>query len=166
MNPRQLSHELRKGETADLSRRRWIIGLSMVGATMAQLVSIYQTGIISHLPDPPLPGFDSSRVDASNYAYKRYNSPDGPAMLVNYGLTSWLAAAGGKDRAEQSPTLPLMMGAKILLDTGLAIKLAQEEWAENKAFCAYCQVATLCSLASVALAVPEVRSAYRAWRSS
>lgn len=166
MNPRQLSHELRKGETADLSRRRWIIGLSMVGATMAQLVSIYQTGIISHLPDPPLPGFDSSRVDASNYAYKRYNSPDGPAMLVNYGLTSWLAAAGGKDRAKQSPTLPLMMGAKILLDTGLAIKLAQEEWAENKAFCAYCQVATLCSLASVALAVPEVRSAYRAWRSS
>lgn len=166
MNPRQLSHELRKGETADLSRRRWIIGLSMVGATMAQLVSIYQTGIISHLPDPPLSVFDSSRVDASNYAYKRYNSPDGPAMLVNYGLTSWIAAAGGKDRAKQSPSLPLMMGAKVLLDAGLALKLGQEEWAENKALCAYCQVATLCSLASVALAVPEVRSAYRAWRNS
>ena len=166
MNPRQLSHELRQGETADLSRRRWIVGLSMVGASMAQLVSIYQTGIISHLPDPPLSIFDSSRVDASNYAYKRYNSPDGPAMLVNYGLTSWIAAAGGKNRAKQNPSLPLMMGAKVLLDAGLALKLGQEEWAENKALCAYCQVATLCSLASVALAVPEVRSAYRAWRSS
>lgn len=166
MNPQQLSRELRKGETPDLSRRRWIIGLSMVGATMAQAVSIYQTGIISHLPDPPLSVFDSSRVDASNYAYKRYNSPDGPAMLVNYGLTSWIAAAGGKDRAKQNPSLPLLMGAKILLDAGLALKLGQEEWAENKALCAYCQVATLCSLASIALAVPEVRKAYRAWRSS
>lgn len=52
MNPRQLSQELRLGTSADLNRRRWIIGLSTVGAVMAQLVSLYQTGIIRHLPDP------------------------------------------------------------------------------------------------------------------
>ncbi len=102
MNPQQLSHELRQGEGADLARRRWIIGLSIVGSAIAQAVSLYQTGIIRHLPDPPLPYFDSSRVDASTYAYSRLDSPDGPAMLVNYGITAWLAAAGGKDRAAEA----------------------------------------------------------------
>ncbi|MBW4489812.1 MAG: hypothetical protein KME12_18675 [Trichocoleus desertorum ATA4-8-CV12] len=51
------------------------------------------------------------------------------------------------------------MGAKILIDTLVAAELAREEWSENKAFCEYCQVATLCSLASLALAVPEVTTA-------
>jgi len=53
------------------------------------------------------------------------------------------------------------MGTKILIDSIGAAELAQAEWGENKAFCEYCQVATLCSLASLALAVPEVMSAVR-----
>ena len=57
MDPKQLSHELREVKTPDLDRRRQIIGLSMVGATMGQLVSLYQTGVIDHLPDPPVPFF-------------------------------------------------------------------------------------------------------------
>jgi mannose/fructose/N-acetylgalactosamine-specific phosphotransferase system component IID len=164
MNPRQLSEELRKGESADLTRRRWIIGLSMVGSVMAQLVSMYQTGIIRRLPDPPLPLFDSSRVDASDYAYKRFRTPDGFMMLTNYGVTAGLAAAGDKDRAQQSLFLPIAMGLKVVGDSATALELAREEWKENRAFCAYCQVATLCSLASVALAVPEVLSAIRMLR--
>ena len=165
MDPQQLSYELRQGESADLTRRRWIIGLSMVGSVMAQAVLLYQTGVIRRLPDPPLPYVDSSRVDASAYAYRRLNSPDGPAMLVNYGITAWLAAAGGKDRARQNPTLPLAMVFKTLIDSAVALELAREEWKENKAFCAYCQTATLCSLASVALAVPEAVKAVRTLRS-
>ncbi len=35
---------------------------------MGQVVSLYQTGVISHLPDPPLPVFDADKVDASDYA--------------------------------------------------------------------------------------------------
>ena len=41
------------------------------------------------------------------------------------------------------------------------LALAREEWRENEAFCAWCQVATAVSVASLALAVPEAR---RAWR--
>lgn len=155
MNPRQLSHELRNEVTPDLTRRRWIIGLSMVGALAGQIVSLYQTGIIKKLPDPPLPIFDSDRVDASDYAYKRLNSPDGPAMLVSYGITAWLASAGGKSRAEQTPLLPLALALKTLYDAGVALELGREEWAENKALCAYCQAATVASLVSVGLALPE-----------
>ncbi len=131
---------------------------------MAQIVSFYQTGIVRRLPDPPLPGFDSDRVDASDYAYSRFNSPDGPIMLASYAVTAWLAAAGGKDRARERPVLPIAMALKILGDAAVAVELGREEWQENKALCAYCQVATLCSLVSVALALPETRRAIRTMR--
>ncbi|PLS79310.1 MAG: vitamin K epoxide reductase [Chloroflexi bacterium] len=159
MNPRKLSYDLRKGHSPDLARRRWIIGLNVLGTAMAQIVSLYQTGIVRRLPDPPLRYFDSSRVDASEYAYSRLRSPDGFMMLVSYGFTAWLAAAGGKDRARQNPLLPIAMGVKAVVDSAVAVELAREEWRDNQAFCAYCQIATLCSFASVIFAMPEVRRA-------
>lgn len=161
MDPQQLSLELREGHNPDLERRRWIIGLSMLGSTMAQIVTAYQTGIVDSLPDLPIPFVDSDRVDASKYAYSRFNSPDGPIMLLNYSITAWLAAAGGQNRARENPILPIAMGIKILIDAVAAAELAREEWNENKAFCEYCQVATLCSFASLALAAPEVLTAVR-----
>ena len=166
MNPRQLSRELRTAETPDLARRRWIVGLSLLGAGMGQIVSLFQTGIIKHLPDPPISLFDSARVDASDYAYSRFRSPDAPIMVVSYGITAWLAAAGGKDRAQETPLIPIAMAAKAIGDMAFAIELGREEWNENRALCAYCQVATLCSIASALLAIPEMRSAIRAWRAS
>ncbi|MCU0491525.1 MAG: vitamin K epoxide reductase family protein [Chloroflexaceae bacterium] len=164
MNPAQLSHELRKGVSDDLTRRRWIVGLSMVGATMAQLVTLYQVGVIKHLPDPPIPIFDSSKVDASNYAYKRFNSPDGPLMLLTYGLTAWLASAGGQNRAQEMPLLALATSAKTIFDAVSTVKLAGEEWGENQALCAYCQVATVCSWASAILSLPEAWEAIQTMR--
>jgi len=161
MNPNQLSRELREAHTPDLHRRRWIIGLSLLGVAMGQVVTLYQTGIIRRLPDPPLPLFDSTKVDASEYAYKRLNTPDAVMMVVSYGATAWLAAAGGKDRAADLPLLPVVMGLKILGDAATAVELGREEWQENKALCAYCQVATLASLASIPLAFPETRRAIR-----
>ena len=69
MNPTALSRYLRGGDDPDLRRRRWLVGLSLLGTTAGGLVGLYQTGIIKHLPDPPPRGrsglFDSDRVDAS-----------------------------------------------------------------------------------------------------
>jgi hypothetical protein len=162
MEPKQLSEELRQGKNPHMSRRRAIIGLSMLGGSMGQLVTLYQTGIISHLPDPPGQElFDADRVDASNYAYNKFNSPDGPIMVANYAITAWLAAAGGIDRARRNPLLPIAMGIKLVLDGVTNVELAREEWSENKAFCEYCQVATLCSFASIVLAAPEIVTAIR-----
>jgi len=50
-----------------------------------------------------------------NYAYNKFNSPDGPIMVANYALTAWLAASG-LDRARHNPLLPLVMGIKLVLD--------------------------------------------------
>jgi uncharacterized membrane protein len=164
ITPRQLSQQLRTMQTEHLQRRRWLVGLSLVGTAMGGIVALYQMGIVRRLPDPPIPLFDSSRVDASDYAYKRLETPDAFMMIANYAITAWLAGAGGKDRDVQRPALPIALLTKVALDALITLQLTREEWAENKALCTYCQVATLASLASLPLAWPEAHSAINALR--
>lgn len=164
VKPSQLSRELREGQSPELRNRRWIVGLSLTGVLMAQIVSLYQVGIVKHLPDPPLDVFDSDKVDASDYAYKRFLTADGFLMLVSYATTAALAGTGGEKRGQTHPLLSLAMGAKIALDMVSAAELAREEWNGNKKLCPYCQTATLASLASLALAWPELKSAWKSWR--
>jgi uncharacterized membrane protein len=156
-----LSYELRNAETDDLQRRRWIVGLSLFGAAMGALVSLYQVGILRRLPDPPGGLFNATKVDASNYAYKRLDAPDGLLMTLTYAVTALLAGAGGMDRSRSRPWLPLAMAGKAAYDAATTVKLGREEWRENKALCQYCQAATLASFAILALAVPEAISAVR-----
>ncbi|UOR06605.1 vitamin K epoxide reductase family protein [Hymenobacter aerilatus] len=155
MNPTQLSHELRNGQSPDLKRRRWIIGLSLVTVAAGQIVTLYQTGIIKHLPDPPLDVFDSDKVDASDYGYKRLDTPDAAPMMITGALTATLAAAGGMERATTTPWLPVAMGVKTVVDVVTNLTLAREEWKENKALCFYCQASSVAALAALALAMPE-----------
>jgi hypothetical protein len=127
---------------------------------MGQLVGAYQTGLLRHLPDPPGP-FDADRVDASDYAYSRAGTPDGLMMIATYAATAWLAGAGGADRPRHRPALPVLLALKVLSDVVVDYKLAGEEWRENRAFCAYCQLASVLSTVSLGLAVPEARRALR-----
>ena len=153
--PSSLSRDLRLRSNSDLRRRRWIVGLSLFGVAIGQVVALYQTGILRRLPDPPVGPFDSERVNASDYAYKRLQMPDAFLMVATYAVTAALAAAGGRHRAEEQPAIPVALAAKTLFDVGTNLKLAQEEWTDNKALCAYCQTASLVSMASLALALPE-----------
>ncbi len=164
VKPSELSRQLREGDSPELNNRRWIVGLSLVGVLMAQIVSLYQVGIVKHLPDPPLDVFDSDKVDASDYAYKRFLTPDGFLMLMSYATTAWLAGIGGEKRSQTHPMLSLLMGGKILLDLISAAELAREEWNDNKKLCPYCQTATLASLGSLWLAWPEIKRAWQSWR--
>lgn len=161
ISPAQLSRELRTGKDENLNRRRWIIGLSFLGSAMGQLVSLYQVGILRRLPDPPGELFNATKVDASDYAYKRMATPDGLLMTATYAVTAILAGAGGRNRAQTMPLVPVAMAAKAAYDSYLGVKLAREEWADNKALCHYCQVATLASFASLLLALPEAVDAGR-----
>ncbi|KAA2236662.1 vitamin K epoxide reductase family protein [Salinarimonas soli] len=154
-SPRELSRQLREETSEDLARRRWTLGLSFVGVGAGMIVGLYQTGILRRLPDLPSKYFDATRVDASTYAYKRMQTPDGLLMVASYAVTAILAGAGGRDRARENPALPIALAAKTVYDAGVALKLGKEEWDENGALCGYCQAATLASLASVALALPE-----------
>ena len=160
MTPTELSRDLRTAVTPDMTRRRWIIGLSILNAGVGALVGAYQTGIVSHLPDPPGP-FDADRVDASDYGYKRMATPDGLLMMATFSATAILAGMGGANRAEDRPWVPLTLAAKSVYDVATAAKLAQEEWQTNRALCAYCQAASLLTLAVAALSLPEAARAAR-----
>ena len=59
LTPQQLRKQLQQGETSDLRRRRGVIGLSLVGMGCMTAVTLLQTGIVKHLPDPPIGNFDS-----------------------------------------------------------------------------------------------------------
>ena len=164
-SPNRLSRYFREeAGDAELTRRRWAVGLSMVGVAAGAVVSLYQVGVLRHLPDPP-PGklFDSDKVDASAYAYKRAATPDGLMMLVSYAVTALLAGAGGQNRARRAPWLAAALFGKAAFDTALAGKLAQEEWRDNKKLCAYCQTATLASAATLAVALPDAVTAAKRW---
>lgn len=138
-----------------------MVALSLVGVAMGQVVGAYQMGLVKHLPDPPFGPFDSDRVDASDYAYKRAATPDGLIMIATYAATAWLAGAGGEDRAERRPLLPLALAIKVAFDVGTNYKLASEEWSSNKALCAWCQTASVASTVSLLLTLPEARRAMR-----
>ena len=165
-DPTRLSRELREGRSADLRRRRQILALSLFGAAMGGVVSAYQMGLIRRLPDPPglrapVGPFDSEKVDASDYAYERLDTPDGLLMLGTYAVTAGLAGAGPADRAREMAWLPIALAAKALYDVGTNLTLAREEWQENRALCAYCQSASLASMATAALALPEAIDAVK-----
>lgn len=156
LTPTQLSRELREGTSDDLKRRRWGIVLSLAGVAMGAAVALYQTGVVKRLPDI-LPGdiWDAEKVDASDYAYAHGQQPDAPAMIANYGLTMMALAAGGEDRAEQNPALPMLAAGKAAADFATCLALARAEWRENRKLCSYCQVATVLSGATLLLALPE-----------
>ncbi|HEX9995700.1 MAG TPA: vitamin K epoxide reductase family protein [Abditibacterium sp.] len=161
MKPSELSKELREGNSPLLQNRRAIVALSFVGIAAAKIVSLYQVGIIKKLPDPPISIFDSSKVNASDYAYKRFATPDALLMLISYSMTAWLASAGRQNREKRNPLWTFAMTGKILFDVLTAVELAREEWDENKKLCAYCQSATIASIASLLLAIPEAKAAIR-----
>ena len=160
-SPSQLSRELREDDTPELRARRTLFSLSLVGTVAAQIVALYQVGIVKRLPDLPFAPFNSNRVNASDYAYKRFQVPDAFLMLASYSTTALLAGMGGKERYKTQKWLPILTFAKVVLDVLTAIELGREEWKDNKALCAYCQGATVVSLISLWVAWPEAK---RAWR--
>jgi hypothetical protein len=162
--PTQLSHELRRESSPDLTRRRWLVGLNLAAATLGKIVSLYQVGIIRRLPDLPFRPFDAERVDASPYAYKRMQMPDGFLMTASYLMTAALAGAGGKHRDQTDPMVPVALAGKTFIDAATGLWFTREGWKEQRALCGYCQASTLISLVSFGLAVPEAVKVLQARR--
>ncbi len=161
MNPAELSRQLRQGSGPFLTRRRGVAGLSLAAAGAMGLISLYQLGLIEHLPDLPLPYFAADAVDASAEAYAKLAMPDGVLGLGSYAATLGLAAMGGQDRASEQPWLPLALAAKVAFDTIQAGKLTVDQWTEHRAFCVWCLLAAGATFAMVPLVVPEARAALR-----
>ncbi len=161
MTPEELSEQLRNGDSDDLRRRRTVVGLSLVAIGSMGLISLYQMGIIKHLPEPPLPMLDADKVDASPEAYSRFSMPDGFLGLGSYAMTMGLAAMGGQDRARTQPWIPLALAAKVAFDTSQAFRLTVDQATKEKAFCSWCLLSALSTFATVPFVIPETRAAIR-----
>lgn len=159
LTPAQLSDELRNDTGETLARRRRVVGLSLLAAGSMGVITLYQMGIIAHLPEPPLPGLDADKVDASEEAYAKLATPDAALGLGSYAATLALAAMGGKDRATTQPWIPLALAAKVAFDTLQAGQLTIEQMTKHKAFCSWCLLASVATFATVPLVIPEARAA-------
>lgn len=161
----RVSDDLRRRTSPHLRRRRRQTAL-MLGATAAMgVVSLYQTGIVRHLPDPSMPGFDSDHVDASGEAYETFDTPDATLGIASYGTTLALIGMGAADRASSRPWIPLIAAAKLAYDSAGAAWLTAEQITKHRALCFYCLLASGATWAALGQALPEARSALRSLRS-
>jgi uncharacterized membrane protein len=161
ISPAALSRQLRNDRGGFLSHRRGILSCALGAAGSMGVVALYQMGIISHLPEPPLPRLDADKVDASPAAYAWFSMPDAPIGLASYAATAVLASIGGTNRAERLPWLPVLLALKTGADATQAAKLTRDQWTQHGAFCAWCLLAAGFSLGAAALALPEAQAALR-----
>jgi uncharacterized membrane protein len=164
MKPQQLRRELQEGRSDDLWRRRAIIGLSLLGAAAMTAVSLFQTGVVKHLPDPPIEGFDSDKVNSSDTAYM-LGVPDGTVSLASLAANIPLAGLGGANRAEEQPVVPLLIAGKAAVEAAVAGWYFYQMPAKEKAWCGYCITGALCNFGIFALTLPEARKALAHLRS-
>lgn len=163
MNVRRIRGDLRRNESADMWRRRASIGLSLVGMLSMGGPALLQTGLVKHLPDPPIRGFDSDKVNLSDDAFP-FGIPDGTIALAGFALNVPMAALGSGDRASEMPWAPLLSAAKSGIDAAISGWLFYKMPTKEKAWCIYCIVAFLVNLGLLGLAVPEARKALAAMR--
>ena len=156
---RQLRRDLQRGKTTHVNLRRAVIGASVLGVASMVPVTLLQTGIVHHLPDPPIKGFHSDAANSSLIA-DQFGVPDGSMAVASFAVNIPIAAFGGADRARTKPLVPLDAAAKAGVD------FASSAWYFNemrrgKKWCPYCIVGAISSLAVFLLTVPEACAAWK-----
>ena len=161
LETQQLRRELQNSDEPDLNTRRAIIGLSLLGIGAMTAVSLFQTGVIKHLPDPPIDGFDSDKVNSSDTAYA-LGGPDGTLSLASFAANSPSAAFGGENRARNQPLVPLAFAAKATIEAAVAGWYFYQMPTKEKAWCGYCIVGALANFGIAALSLVEAKRAWKA----
>lgn len=159
-NPSAISKVLRKDHSEGLQRRRKIIFLSALGLIDFSAISLYQTGIIKHLPDIPSPLFDSDEVNGSEDAY-RFGVPDGPISLALYGLTMVLASVRGDEKTGRTPVFDAALGATVAGSAVGAIFYLHKMIFKERKICPYCLTGAAINVVSAIIIVPTIRKSIR-----
>ncbi|WP_230534074.1 vitamin K epoxide reductase family protein [Microvirga roseola] len=157
LSPRQLRDRIQNDRGREMRYRRAIVSVSLIGMASMAAVTLFQTGIIKRLPDPPVrrPRFDTERVNSSKEAYS-YGMPDGPLALGMHAANLAMAAAGPPQRYEDRPWLPVLATVSSGAQAAVAAKyLFHQMPYVDKAWCPYCVVDALTHFATFALTLPE-----------
>ena len=162
--PRQLSLELRHGLGKEMKRRRAVVALSLFSIGCMGLISLYQSGLIRHLPEPGIPGMDGNKVDASEEAYSHLQMGDAFIGMGSYAVTAGLAAMGDIKRQVRTPWMPLALAVKTLFDSVQAGILTYHQFTRHHAACFWCLLTTAATYSSAVIAMPEAQTAFRSIR--
>ena len=161
LDPQTVRQDLQTGQSAGLRRRRAIVGLSLVGLCSMGLVSLYQVGLLRHLPDPPLRRFHADKVSASFRGYQ-YGVSHGALSVTAHALNIVLAATGGRGRSGMIPWLPMIAAGKAAAEAGMAAKTVLHQMpAVERAWCSYHLVNAMAHVGSFLLTLPEAWEALR-----
>lgn len=163
MQPQRLQRLIQTDRSRNMRLRRATATVSLLGMASMAIVTLYQTGRIRHLPDPPTrwPHFHSDKVNASKEAFG-YGMPDGPITLLAHAVNLAIAAAGPPDRARSRPWLPLLAAALAAPQAAVAAKyLFHQMPYVDKAWCPYCVLDALAHFATFGLVLPETVEAVR-----
>lgn len=159
-----VSDDLRRGAGELLDRRRRLARLSLTSIAAFSGVAAYQTGVLRHIPEPPIGLLDADAVDASGEAYQRLKTSDAALGVASSAVTLALIAMGDARRAKERPWVPLAMAAKVGLDALGGIYLTAEQATKHRRFCGWCLVASVSYVAMVPQVLPEARVALRRLR--
>jgi len=157
--PSVLRKDLRGKNEPEILLRRAIVGASLVGMACMAVTTLFQMGMIKHLADPPLEGFDSDKVNASDLAYG-WGMPDSPLSIGSHAAAIALAAAGGADRADSQPAIPLAATAAAAPAALTAARyLFHDMPVTEKGWCPYCIVYALAHIAVFGFTIWESKKA-------
>jgi uncharacterized membrane protein len=158
LETQKLRRELQESDSSEMNLRRAIIGLSLLGMGAMTAVTLLQTGIVKHLPDPPIKDFDSDKVNSSDTAYA-LGVPDGTLSLAGLAANIPLAAFGGENRAEEMPLVPLVAAAKSSIEAAAAAWYFYQMPAKEEKWCGYCIVGAMANVGIAALTLIEAKKA-------
>ncbi len=164
LKPAELRNQLQGSSNADMRRRRTIVGLSLFGMANMAIVSLLQTGIVKHLPDPPSGSFDSDKVNSSDTAY-RLGTPDGTLSIAGLAANLPLAGFGGDSRFETIPYVPIAASLKSAAEAIAAGWYFYQMPTKEKKWCAYCIGGAIANFGIFALTLPEALKAIKFLRS-
>jgi uncharacterized membrane protein len=152
--------ELRGGRSPSLQRRRWIGTLAALGLADFAIISLYQIGVIRHLPDPPGKLFHSDKVNASAKAYAM-GLPDGTAGAGLYALILMLASAGGTRRTGRHPIFDLLLGGAVAAGVVGAFQYLYDMIRNQERACPYCITGAALNFGMLPFVVPELAESAR-----
>lgn len=159
-----IRHELLDGDSAWLRARRRIAAVAALLAAEFGVIGMRQYGMIRHLPDPPIRGFDSDAVTTSRAAYP-FGVPDASFAIIGAGLVIALATARGSQRSGRTAWLDLALGAAIAGSSVGAVFYAAQMVRQKRA-CVYCIVGAAGFFSLVPLAARGVARAWHTVRAS
>jgi hypothetical protein len=158
-DPAVLRHALRETDAPEILLRRMVVVMSVIGTACMAVTTLFQMGVIRHLKDPPIEGFDSDKVNASNLAYG-WGMPDSPLSIGSHAVAIALAGVGGVDRARTEPLIPLAATIAAAPAALTASRyLFHDMPVREKGWCPWCIVDALAHIAVLGFTVWESKNA-------